>query len=403
MNKETKSIVLISKDPNPLPEIGAALNADQHYTYEECSGTLTEMNGRASVLADKHDLILFQTETNAENDVAAIQRLREKNGEKAVILALSGAQTTLADAQLLTRAGVDGVLSDTISPDELEAEISKRLEPKIQLPALMPEEGTFGKVITIAQARGGIGATMLAVNFADHLLGKVRRNQEPDCKVALIDLDLQFGAVSSFLDAKPNDALYQLAMDGTEPDATFLSQSMEHFPNGLSVLAAPSKLAPLDALKPEQVSKLLHALQHEYDYVVVDLPHALVEWLTPVLSATDRMLMVVDSTVPAIQKARQLIDFYTEDNLTLQIDLVVNHEKKPLIKGRHHTEAAKALERPLRHWLPPHPKAAREAVDRGVPLSKAARSSSLNKAVKRMVTTIKAELAQAPHSAQQVK
>ncbi|SLN73327.1 Septum site-determining protein MinD [Roseovarius albus] len=404
MTTETKSIVLISKDSKPFPEIGAALKADQQYNYEECSGTLTEMNGRASVLADTHDLILFQTETDTEIDVLAIKRLREANGEKAVILALSGAETTLADAQLLTRAGVDGVLAETISPDELEAEISKRLKPKIQLPALMPDQGTLGKVITIAQARGGIGATMLAVNFADHLLGKVRRKQDkPDCRVALVDLDLQFGSISSFLDAKPNEALYQLSMDGTEPDATFLSQSMEHFPNGLSVLAAPSKLAPLDALKPQQVSKLLQVLQHEYDYVVVDLPHALVEWLAPVLEATDRMLLVLDSTVPAVQKARQLIDFYTEDNLTLQIDLVVSHEKKPLIQGRHHTEAAKALERPLRHWLPPHPKAAREAVDRGVPLSKAARSSSLNKAVKRLVTTIKAELAQAPHSAQQVQ
>ncbi len=404
MTADSKSIVLISKDARQISDIGSALGAQQRYTYEEQSGTLTEMNGRASQLAQDHDLILFQTEDDTEKDVTAIKALREGKGRKAVILALSDADTTLADAQRLTRAGVDGVLAETISSAELEEEIQRRLRPASRLTLAMPENSEMGKVITVAQSRGGIGATTLAVNLADHLTGvKSRRKKTPQNRVALVDLDLQFGAVSGFLDVKPNEALYQLAIDGTDPDATFLSQSMVTLQSGLSVLAAPAQMAPLEALNPQQVKRLLETLQHDYDYVIVDLPRALVEWLAPVLDATDRMFIVTDSTVPAIQNTRRLIDVYTEDNIGLQIDIVVNHEKKPLMQARHHVEAAKALERPLKYWLPPQAKAAREAVDRGVPLSEAAGSSSLNKAIKRIAEATKAELAQNQKSAEQVQ
>lgn len=404
MTSDTKSIVLISKDSSHISDIGNALTAHGKYAYEERSGTLTEMNGSASQLVQAHDLILFQTEVDTEKDVVAIKNLRDKNGSKTVILALSDAETTLADAQRLTRAGVDGVLAETISSGELQDEIKRRLRPAGRLNLTMPENLDIGNVITVAQSRGGIGATTLAVNLADQLVrSKSRRNKSTQKRVALVDLDLQFGAISGFLDIKPNEALYQLAIDGTEPDATFLSQSMETLPSGLSVLAAPSQMAPLEALKPQQVKTLLETLQRDYDYVIVDLPRALVEWLTPVLDATDRMFVVTDSTVPAIQNTRRLIDVYTEDNMGLQIDIVVNHEKKPLIQARHHAEAAKALERPLKYWLPSQAKAAREAVDRGVPLSEAAGGSGLNKAIKRIAEATKSELAQSQSPAEQVQ
>jgi pilus assembly protein CpaE len=59
----------------------------------------------------------------------------------------------------------------------------------------------------------------------------------------------------------------------------------------------------------------------------------------------------------------------------------MSQEHKPLIRSSQHAEAQKLLERPFRHWLPFDPRAARRAADRGAPLSSAAASSPLSKAI----------------------
>ncbi len=397
MSTGKTSIVLISNDPQKTSEISAMLAADPSLDFKECAATLSEMNGQASALAGSNDLVIFRTENVTENDIQALENLKLCSNGRAYILALSDGKTTLSDVQRLTRAGVNEVLSDDITTIELQSQIGRFSRALSATDAKQPGSGgNEGKVICIAQARGGVGATTLAVNLADQLLertGVLKKTSQN--KVALIDLDLQFGAISSFLDLEASDALYQLAVNGDAPDSTFLNQSMKHLNTGLSVLTAPARIAPLEALQKSQVAALLSILKSEFDYVVVDLPHALVEWVAPVLEASDRMLMVTDSSVPSIRQARRLIDFYTEDNLALQIEIVINHEAKPLVMGKHHSEASKVLERPFRHWVPYHPKAAREAVDRGEPLSKAAGGSSLSKGIKRIAKRMICDLSDA--------
>ncbi len=97
--------------------------------------------------------------------------------------------------------------------------------------------------------------------------------------------------------------------------------------------------------------------------------------------------------MPSIRQARRLIDFYTEENLDLNVEIVINNEKKPVIKARHHIEASRILERPFVHWLPEDPKAAREATDRGQPLSMAAKRSALAKSIIKLGRATVVELA----------
>jgi pilus assembly protein CpaE len=93
-------------------------------------------------------------------------------------------------------------------------------------------------------------------------------------------------------------------------------------------------------------------------------------------------------TVPAIRQAKRLIDFYAEDHGMLSIEVVVSHHKKPLFLSRHHQEAAKALDRPLNHWLPHNSDAACEAADRGEPLVERSRRSDLAAALGRLARDI---------------
>lgn len=384
MSGSRKSIVLISNNSNVSTNVGAALRALPNVDLEERSATLSEMNGSAVELADRHDLVIFKTEAASDNDIQAIRDIRMKLGREAVILALSSGETSLSEVRRLTAAGVNDVLLDTVSTDDLQAEIERWTSAPLQLTQPLSSEGDHreGKLLTVAQARGGIGSTTVAVNLADSLLALTGRRKKSATRVALVDLDVQFGTISTFLDVPPSEALFQMAIDGIEPDVLFLKQAMSTLESGLSVLTAPIGFAPMEALTKGQIARLLDLLKVEFDYVVVDLPRTLVGWIAPVLEQSDQLLIVTDVTVPAIRQARRLIDFYTEDNLDLSISVVVNHEKKPLLKARHYTEAAKVLERPLQYWIPDDPKTAREAVDRGAPLSKISKRAPITKSIK---------------------
>jgi pilus assembly protein CpaE len=218
-------------------------------------------------------------------------------------------------------------------------------------------------------------------------------NKLPQFKVALVDLDLQFGTIASSLDIEPSDALYKMAIEGEMPDSVFIEQSVARHISGLSVLPAPAKYTPIEALRGEQIARLLDLLRADHDFVVVNLPRALVEWMEAVLERTDRLILLTDSSVPSIRQARRLIDVFTAEHLTLPIEVVVGHEKKPMIKARHHIEASNVLERPFRHWLPFDPKSARSASDRGVLLSIAAKRSPILKAIKLLAKSTLSALA----------
>ena len=103
-------------------------------------------------------------------------------------------------------------------------------------------------------------------------------------------------------------------------------------------------------------------------------------------------LMVSDTSVPSIRQARRLIDTFAEEAMTLPIEMVVNFEKRPMVLRSHHKAAAKVLKRPLSHWLPSDPKTAREAIDRGVPVSQVAGRAGLTKGIQRLAKDVRATL-----------
>ncbi|AZV78014.1 hypothetical protein EBB79_08995 [Parasedimentitalea marina] len=386
MKNDNKSIALISKDPgiSALVESVVQLRPGTELTKSEA--TLTEMNGTASELAMKNDLVIFCPEGNSERDAIAIREIRQRTKTGAQVIALADANTPFSEMRKLSEAGAADVLPDNLSPDELAKSIWQSLDTA---DARSTADALSGTVVSVAQARGGIGSTTVAVNLADCLTQRTGwRKQTATNKVALVDLDLQFGAVSTFLNQQPSSCLYQMADEGVMPDSTFLEQSMIETTSGLWVLPSPSEFVPLHALAPRQTAELIQLLQARFDYVVIDLPRVLVEWLSPVLEASDRLVMVTDCSVPAVSQARRLLDFYSEVNLGLEVDIVINRKRKPLFAASHEKEAARVLQRPFKYWLAEDSAAALKAADQGIPLSKAAARSPLAKGIRHLAQAV---------------
>ncbi len=390
-----KSIVLVSEDPEFAARMSALLKDAPGVALTRCDTTLLGLNGKASELARQSELVIFKAEADPDHDVAALRDIA-RSGASARLLAVSDSGVSLGAAHSLLRAGVTEVVPDTLDDAEF-GRVVARLSMSRRLTLAMPERRE-GQLIAVSKARGGIGATTFAVNLADALCrqkGRFGRSLGPQRKVALLDLDLQFGAVATFLDLAPNDALYNLARDHMIPDAVFLDQSVETAANGLAVLAAPSRFLPMNAISVEQVRALIHVLRQAYDFVVVDLPQVMVDWISPVLEAASRVCVVTGTTVPFIQQSRRLIDFFREQNPGASIEVVIGKQKRPLLRPRRQAESEKALDLPFRHWLPPDDRAAGEAMDQGRPLSQVAPGSALTKSIR----SIAVEVAKPAHGA----
>ncbi|WP_347312267.1 AAA family ATPase [Defluviimonas sp. SAOS-178_SWC] len=388
MTVTTRSMLVIAPAASVSDAIGRSLAADPGVRVDTHTSTLAGMNGRAVKAMADYDVILFQTSPDDQGDLTAIRDLVAHRRTGTKLVALADGNISLSQARALSNAGVDEVLPLPTAEGGVDRQVTR----------LGRQKGSAGnragRIIAVAQARGGVGSTTVAVNLADQLAsGAGLRKREARPKVAIVDFDLQFGTIGSFLDLGEQDTLLQLALDGTIPDANFLDQSMVVMKNGLSVLAAPSKFAPLDSLRPDQVAAILDTLRGSYDYVVVDLPRALVGWIEPIVERADEFMVVTDISVSSVRHCRRLIEFFTQDNPALPVKIVINHQRRPLLRSRLQREAAKVLDRPLDHWLPHDPHSAAAAADRGQPLSRVAPRSALGKAMARLAQSTRSGFA----------
>ncbi|MGI9388756.1 MAG: AAA family ATPase [Boseongicola sp.] len=397
------SILLISSDEDVTKSVGSALDTIERARISREDVSVSQLNGTAVKMAADHDVVIFATDPSNAADLSAIEVLTDQRKPGTTYLALTDGDLPLSKARALSRAGVDDVLPFPMPNDELVEQINSWIEKKRAsiVESYSSGSGNPGRLIAVQQARGGIGATTVAVNLADQLLDRRGTfKKEAANRVVIVDLDLQFGTVGDFLDVDKQEGLLQLASENFLPDAMWVEQSITRLPSGLAVLAAPSSFVPLDAMQPEQADALIKTLRTMFDYVVVDLPRALVSWIEPVLSEVDQLLIVTDMTVPAIRATRRLMEFVLADNAQLPIEVVINHEKKPMLLKEHHKEAAKALDINFNHWIAHDPKAARGAVDIGKPISEVASRSDIAKAI---ASLAKATLAALPKEGSEVR
>lgn len=393
MSDAVNNLLLISSDETIRTTVEDLLEGTPYRVTAKAS-SLTGMNGTAAPLAASHDIVIFDAGALNDAMLAAAGEICRNRISGGIVIALANDDLPLSKLRALKHHGVDEVLPRASVDTELMQPLDAwRYRHNMQIPAIWAGQATEGKIISVAQARGGLGASTFAVNLADSLLerrGTFKKRAHTD--VALVDLDFQFGTIASQLDVRESDALWRMAMEGTIPDAAFVESAVVKSEEGMSVITAPSRYGPLNAIKSEQIAGLLDALRKTHDYIVVDLPHALVDWIEPILSRSDHLMLTTDITVPSVRATRKLMDFFLSEHPDLAIQLVAVHEKKPLILGSHHRAAMELLERGFDHWLPLDRRAARDALDRGRPLSAVSPRSPLAKAVSKVAVATRKEL-----------
>src|SRR5205807_3131377 len=177
----------------------------------------------------------------------------------------------------IVRTGAIDLLQLPISDEGLLESVARavelsrqRLAAEAPLPAA-PHKAV-AQVFTTSSATGGCGKTFYATNlayFLTHHTGK---------RTCIVDLDLQFGEVSTALRLRPRFTIFDVLQRDEENEselADHIEEYMVKHDTGIYLLPAPKDPSEADRISPPDVTRIIEAIRTRFDYVIVDTPAAL--------------------------------------------------------------------------------------------------------------------------------
>ncbi|MFM9372099.1 AAA family ATPase [Streptomyces sp. Da 82-17] len=218
--------------------------------------------------------------------------------------------------------------------------------------------GPGGTVVTVTGAKGGVGATLTAVQLALAARASGRT-------VALLDLDLQSGDVASYLDVQFRRSVVDLAGIG-DIGPRVLQDAVFSHPTGLGLLLAPAEGERGEEVTDRVARQVISALRNRYEVVVVDCGTQMNGANAAAVEMADRALLLVTPDVVAVRAAKRMVRMWdrlqirkAEETLT-----VVNRNSRlteiqaPLVERITGTRVAKTV-------VPSQYKELQAAVDAG--------------------------------------
>ncbi|MCZ8537267.1 AAA family ATPase [Paenisporosarcina quisquiliarum] len=283
------------------------------------------------------------------------------------------------DMKRVLRAGADDVLfvSSPLSKikEDLYLATEKSASKWLQQTPINPPQN--GKVFTVCSTKGGIGKTTVAVNLAVAYAKKMM-------KVAVVDLDLQFGDVAMFLDVKPKQSIYEWVKE--DPEGEHIERYMTPYIDGLSVLAAPPRPEFAEVITGNDVKRAICQLKQEYDVVIIDVSSHMNENVLVALEHADEILVMTYLDLPTLKNSKLLIDTLVSLELGERVKVVLNRQSKE--KGITTAMVEKVLGREIDAAIPVMDKAMLTAVNEGKPLCYSNPKSPVAKQIFRLTESL---------------
>ncbi|GGL75806.1 AAA family ATPase [Wenxinia marina] len=245
-----------------------------------------------------------------------------------------------------------------------------------------------GVVIPVQGMAGGTGSTTLAVNLAWELAGV---DGADAARVVLLDLDLQSGSVSTYLDLPRREAVLELLSNTDAMDSDAFMQALLTFQDKLQVLTSPSDLIPLDLIGPGDVQKLIEIARTNFDYVVIDMPKTVVEWTETVLSEAHIYLATLELDMRSAQNTLRLKRAMQAEDLPFdKFRFALNRAPGFTdLSGKSRVKRlAESLGIAIEVLLPDGGKPVAQQADHGVPLGVGVPKNALRKEIMKLARSI---------------
>jgi len=290
--------------------------------------------------------------------------------DTAVIVLIDGADMDLM--RRLMRAGARDVLTRPVPQEELLATIrsvfaatQKQRESYTAAPSYEPTK-QLGEIIAVYSPQGGAGKSMLSANLAV-AMAKAAGEGGKDPRIALVDLNLQFGDIDLMLNLQPQNTIAGLAQKSHGGiDAELIEQYLTvHQESGLKILVAPSTPQYAESITVYTVEQVMETLRESYDYIIVDTPSQLQDTTLAVLDAAKTILLLTSLDLLALHKTRTALEMLRQLYAPEKIQLVLNRANSDV--GISLADVENVLSVPMRAQIPSDGRVVVTSINEGKP------------------------------------
>lgn len=236
------------------------------------------------------------------------------------------------------------------------------------------------QVVTVFGAKGGTGKTTLSVNIAVQIAKQTKK------RVALIDLDLQFGDVAVFLNIQPRRTIAELVQERDEWDINLIDNYLIPHNSGIKILSSPLRPEDADLILPDQVEKILTILKQNFDYIVIDSPPFFSDTLLGALDFSNQILLVMSMDLPSIKNLKLSLNLLGSLNHIGKTKLVINRASKQF--GIDIRDVESAIDFLTAEEIPSDGQTVVSAANKGAPFILSHPQTDVSKAVIRIVDMI---------------
>lgn len=357
------TVLLIDADPASAEKISSVLSG-VGYTVTHSTDP-----DEAFAKVGENQIVIIGVITGKRTGVDICREIRATPSKASIPVLCVGESDDVEERIRFLEAGADDVMAKPFDARELEARVEALLLRFQRSKDLVSVVSTNGitvnrtlRTVAVHSPKGGVGTTTVAVNIA-----MAAAQRRPD-RVVIVDLDLQFGQVTTHLNMLPRQSLADVIRDVSalrEPDL-LRTYAVKH-DSGLHVLAAPTGPELAELITADHVDQILSTLLDTYDQVVIDTGSWLDERTLRSFEHAENVVFVVNPEIAALKAVHALVDYLNEAGTVAAKSMFVLNDTfaREILKLR---DVESALGTKVAIELPYDPFLYLKAVNEGVPI-----------------------------------
>jgi pilus assembly protein CpaE len=238
------------------------------------------------------------------------------------------------------------------------------------------------RTLAVIGARGGVGATTVAVTIAALLGARLRE------EVLLIDFDLHYGSLMLALDLEAIDALREALDQPDRIDALFIQQVAQKKSEYLYAMGAEETLTSGFQARPHAASDFLRSVHRRFRWIVADVPRGDPVIQRQVIEASTDILLITDLSLPGVRDAMRLEQLVQDVASGAQLHIATSGAVDARRSAVKVADVERTLKRKVDCQIPADPGAALAAVNFGKPIPEAAPNSTIVKALRPLIARL---------------
>jgi Flp pilus assembly CpaE family ATPase len=285
--------IIVSPDLNLIPQIKRELSNRSVRLEAEFAEVSDLIQALRRSSAEKR-LLIFHMASIRELD--GLRRLAVHFPSWPIVALIEGYEPKGSLGEVIVevmRAGASQIISLPIQSDDFKAALDR-----IALQFVYAARNA--KVIAVAGATGGSGATTIALNLAYEIA------ERKDLRCVLVDLSLRMGVVASHLNIEPTHTIIDLLRDINRVDTFLTEQALTKITDHFKILAGPNKLTATATTSSQDLAHVVDTLKQIADVIVLDVPCTYNDLYFDTIAAADQTILIGEQKLPSIRALKMV-------------------------------------------------------------------------------------------------